>query len=505
MSRLRLRLIILGICFINGAYSQYIFTRQNTENYWFKGVYEDSVSKDLYITASLIKSNPGYLNTTSNIFKIDKNGILLDSIKIDTNLMVNAALLRIGNNHFIHGSQAVNTNSSTFKAIPVIYKCDQNFNVIKKLVLDSNFASDDALVNAHLLKKNNRLYITFALMNYSKVRLFKLDYNLNKLDSLTFNGSYTCDLSSYGNHILLSGAGFPIASSFGNNQIAELDTSFNVLSRFNLDSITSVNPGCFQKVGVTYGHTNVYELSTNRYLMTGYSKVTYTSSCQWHFKNTNAIIKNNSIIEKSNIIGKPGAHTLYTMPYTSSHKKYHYIFTTGMYGYNYSNPYPPQSNPTEIMVNKIDTAGNTVWVNYYGTPNYYYSPLGVLGTSDSGCVVTGMRYNITSPTVPNVCEGFVLKLDKNGIIQYTGINDKEIIQRPIVNCFPNPAFKEITLEINSSEDFELEIYNSIGQLMKYMSGVKEKTTINIQGFPDGIYNFKLYSDKENYSGKFLKH
>ncbi|HRD37170.1 MAG TPA: hypothetical protein PLC65_00950, partial [Bacteroidia bacterium] len=75
-----------------------------------KGVYEDSVSKNLYISASLIKSTPGYLNTTSNIFKIDKNGVLLDSIKIDSNLMVNAALTRIANNYYIHGSQAVNTN-----------------------------------------------------------------------------------------------------------------------------------------------------------------------------------------------------------------------------------------------------------------------------------------------------------------------------------------------------------------------------------------------------------
>ncbi|MBL7894434.1 MAG: T9SS type A sorting domain-containing protein [Bacteroidia bacterium] len=500
----RLRLILLGICFVNGAYAQYIFTRQNTDNYWFKGVYEDSVSKNLYITASLIKSTPGYLNTTSNIFKLDKNGVLLDSIKIDSNLMVNAAITKIGNNHYIHGSQAVNTNTSAFKAIPVIYKCDQNFNIIKKLVLDSNFVSDDALVNAHLLQKNNRLYIAFALMNYSTVRLFKLDFNLNKLDSLTFNGSFTCDLANYGNRILLSGAGFPSMSLTGKNQVAELDTSFNVLSRFNLDSVTSVNPGCFQKVGVTYGHTNLYELSSNRYLMTGYSKVTYNSSCQWYIKNTNAIIKNNSIIEKSNIIGKPGAHILYTMPYTSSHKKYNYIFTTGMYGYNYSNPYPPQSAPTEIMVNKIDTAANLIWVNYYSTPNYYYSPLGVTGTSDSGCVVTGMRYNLLAPAVANTCEGFVLKLDKNGVIQYTGINDKDIIQKPIVNIYPNPASKEITLEVNSNDYFELEIYNSIGELVKYETRVKEKTTINTEGLPQGLYHFKLQSNKNNYSGKFIK-
>ncbi len=360
---------------------------------------------------------------------MNKNGLLLDSIKLDTNFMMNNAPLKLNNHYFMLGSQVSNTHPTVFKSVPVIYKYDLSFNLIKKVVLDSNFVSDDALVNAHLLQKNNRLYIAFALMNYSTVRLFKLDFNLNKLDSLTFNGSFTCDLANYGNRILLSGAGFPSASLTGKNQVAELDTNFTVLSRLNLDSITSVNPGCFLKVGVTYGHTNLYELSSNRYLMTGYSKVTYNSSCNWHIKNTNAIIKNNSIIEKSNIIGKPGAHILYTMPYTSSHKKYQYVFTTGMYGYNYSNPFPPQSSPTEIMVNKIDTSGNVVWVNYYNTPNYYYSPLGVYGTLDSGVVVTGMRYNLLSPAVPGACEGFVMKLDKNGVIQYTGINERLLSTR----------------------------------------------------------------------------
>jgi hypothetical protein len=504
MRRLKLILLLLGIQAVNSLYSQYIFTRQNTENYWFKGVYEDSTSKDLYITASMIKSNATYLNCTSNIFKIDKNGLLLDSIQIDSNLLANAAITKVGNEYFIHGSQIINTNPSTFKSIPVVYKCDQNFNVIKKLVLDSNFVNDDALVNIHLLQKNNRLYMAFALMNYNTIRLFKLDFNLNKMDSLTFNGGFSCDLANYGNNILLSGAGFPMASSTGKNQVAELDTSFNVLSRFNLDSITSVNPGCFQKVGVSYGHTNMYELGPNRYIMTGYSKVTYTSSCQWQIKNTNAVIKNNSIIQKSNIIGKPGAHTMYTMPYTSSHKKYTCIFTTGMYGYNYTNPYPPQSAPTEIMVNKIDTAGNVVWVNYYSTPNYYYSPLGVYGTSDSGCVVTGMRYNLSSPAVANVCEGFVLKLDKNGTIIPTGINDKNITRKPLVHYFPNPASSELNFEILSGEEFSLEIYNLQGQVVLTESNIKEQANVKVNALASGLYSFRLISKSNDFTGKFVK-
>lgn len=497
-------LLLLCVGFIHETYAQYVFTKQNNNNNWFKGIYEDSITKNLFISSTLIYYSSTSVNARSTIYKIDKNGLMLDSINVDSCLMLNSPISKIGGNYYLHGSQVSNKSPSTFKSIPVIYKLDTNFNVLKKVVLDSSFTTDDVLVNSHLLQKNSRLYIAFALMNYSKIRVFKLDFGLNKLDSLTFNGSFTCDIANYGNNMLLTGSGFPIGSIYGNNQVAELDTSFNFISRFNLDSITSLNPGCLQKIGITYGHTNIYELNPNKYFVSGYYNVVYNNSCQKYSKNIIGIISNNSVVKKSNIIGKPGANTLYTMPYTSSHKKYNYIYTIGMYGYNLSNPYPPQSSPTEIMVNKLDTAGNIVWVNYYSTPNYYYSPLGVYGTADSGVVVTGMRYDLASPAVTGACEGFVLKLDKNGAIQYTGINDKNITQTFFIKVYPNPVSDNLHFKIDDSEEFTLEFFNSLGQLVLRKSDVKETLTLSVKELEQGLYNYKLSSKSHIFTGKFVK-
>ena len=175
-----------------------------------------------------------------------------------------------------------------------------------------------------------------------------------------------------------------------------------------------------------------------------------------------------------------------------------------MYGYNLSNPYPPQSSPTEIMVNKLDTAGNIVWVNYYSTPNYYYSPLGVYGTADSGVVVTGMRYDLASPAVTGACEGFVLKLDKNGAIQYTGINDKNITQTFFIKVYPNPVSDNLHFKIDDSEEFTLEFFNSLGQLVLRKSDVKETLTLSVKELQHGLYNYKLSSKSHIFTGKFVK-
>lgn len=508
-------LVILTVYVSNYVYGQFIYTKQDNFTNNFACASEDITKNNYLISNYTFSINPSadYIKVNSYIIKINKNGGFKDSIPIDTNLLSTNKVFLDKTHYYVAGIKSTSNILSTVKWTPVIYKLDTTFNIVNVLFLEE--CNSELSIPNNLIIKENCVFTAFYSDLSSNIKLLKLDKNLNKIDSSLFTGSYITHFEKLSNKLLLSGGGFSSGSPFGNNQIAELDTSFNVLSRFNLDSlgtnmIVSGPTTCSQKIAISYYYTNTFEINPNKYFVSGYTSLmsglgTSTTLCgNSDHQNINAIINNNNNVLKTTIDGKLGLHEMYRLPVVSSCYSNYHLFNIACSGYNMLNPFPPQSNTTEIMVNKIDTLGNIIWTNYFGSNNYYYSPYGINSTSDSGLVITGIRYNHSAPHINNSCEGFVLKLDKNGVIQYTGINDKDIIQKPIVNIYPNPASKEITLEINSNNYFELEIYNSIGELVKYETEVKEKTTINTEDLPQGLYHFKLQSNKNNYSGKFIK-
>jgi hypothetical protein len=501
---LRAVFITLVLSSFNSAYGQFIFTKQINTNYWFKGVIEENANGDLLFASTTLTNTATYVDGESSIFEINKYGTQLDSIKLDSNLIFNGPVLKISANYYLCAEQIINHAPSTFMAVPVVYKYDLSFNLLKKSTLDA-LPLDEAIVNDNLVLKNGRLYMAFWFSNSDKAKVYKLDLNFNKLDSMMFNCSFLGNLANYGNDkLLLSGGGFPAGSTTGKNQVMELDTNFNLISKFNLDSITSVNPGCFQKIGMSFGHCNLYELASNKYMVSGFSQVVYNSSCNYYFETTNSIIKNNSQVLKTNISGKPGVHNFFNMPVTSSTKMYNFVFSIADAGYSGTNPYPPQSTPSEIFINKTDTAGNIVWTKLIGTPNYYYSPMGICGTLDSGIVITGMRYNIASPAVIGACEGFVLKLDKNGNLSPTDIQENnKVIQNGIL-FYPNPSSGVLNLTIidNKFAGLEMEIVNSLGQVILKQTF---SNSIDISRFTQGLYTIKvLSSDQSVYYSKFIK-
>ena len=71
-------LLLLCVGFIHETYAQYVFTKQNNNNNWFKGIYEDSITKNLFISSTLIYYSSTSVNARSTIYKIDKNGLMLD-------------------------------------------------------------------------------------------------------------------------------------------------------------------------------------------------------------------------------------------------------------------------------------------------------------------------------------------------------------------------------------------------------------------------------------------
>ncbi len=80
-----------------------------------------------------------------------------------------------------------------------------------------------------------------------------------------------------------------------------------------------------------------------------------------------------------------------------------------------------------------------------------------------------------------------------------------------LNLFPNPTSNKITFDISTlaSTDFELRIYNQLGQEVlipasnSSLDAGEMKLSVNVATLPTGIYFYKLKADKD-YSGKFVK-
>lgn len=80
---------------------------------------------------------------------------------------------------------------------------------------------------------------------------------------------------------------------------------------------------------------------------------------------------------------------------------------------------------------------------------------------------------------------------------YTDINENNFAGGSI-SIYPNPGNGLYTLESNGKEgDKRIEVYNSIGVLVKTQILYEEKEIVNLNDYPDGVYLFYVVSKKSS--------
>lgn len=185
--------------------------------------------------------------------------------------------------------------------------------------------------------------------------------------------------------------------------------------------------------------------------------------------------------------------------------RYNYIYTTAETGYDMSNfnP-PPQTNTTQILVYKIDTTGALVWSRYYSDPGFYYIPYNVVATADSGAVICGMRYNIANPLVPQVCEGFVMRINKDGAPQYVGIKENGLLDMNYHKCYPNPVSGKLYFDLPLRDHATISICDVLGTQLLGCNNYQSLSSIDVSGLSAGVYTYRIRAGQKNYSGKFIK-
>lgn len=509
--------VILSIGYYKTAYTQILYAKQDSLNNNFYSISEEIGSDNLIVTNfNKTSTQNGDFTFNTQLLRINNSGAIIDSIQIDTNFSTYGRTLVTNDAYYVYGAKYIGTNTNSVIAIPTLIKYDSNFNVIKSIAFNSYSGMVVGLSQTTVLKNNN-IYVFFGFQ-YSNIKCYKLDLNLIKLDSAVFNGTFIYDAINYGDNLLVCGTGFPYPSPMGRLQVHELDTTFQLVSYFNMDSLTHVvagytgvpGSGCSSTIGIEPIRGNLLEISKNKYLVSGYYDVPYTANCQYDGQHINSIIKNNHQVLKTNILGKQNGTHEATTAFTGANGKYNYLYTVSKSGANPSNPLSPQNVLTEIMVTKLDTNGTVIWNNFYSTPDYYYDPYSIVATSDSGVAVCGVRYNIVNPAIAGVCEGFVMKLDKNGNQQFTGINDKEISFSNHFNLFPNPAKNatSLSLDLVQIENVSITVLNTVGEIVYYeslnnLSAGNHVVNFNTENWVSGIYNINITTTRGTTNRKLV--
>ena len=118
---------------------------------------------------------------------------------------------------------------------------------------------------------NDQLYFTYFYLNSQKAKLFKLSLNLEINDTLTYAAWTVTSMIKQGSNLLIAGGGFPNSSPLGRSQAQLIDTSFNVINRFNFDSITTfITTNCSGTLGIFPQFCNLVEISNNSYYAAGF-------------------------------------------------------------------------------------------------------------------------------------------------------------------------------------------------------------------------------------------
>ena len=500
--------LCLSVASLSRCYAQIIYNKQDSLTNSFYCIRQEIGSTNLLIinNKSKINSNGNFKHQTQ-LLKISDLGAIIDSIVIDTNFYTYGPIFVANSHYYVYGIKYLGSNLNAVTVIPTLIEYDINFNEVNRVYFNGYNGNVISGIQNTIIK-NNSIYIGFGTIYNSlpKSLYYKLDNQLNKLDSAKLNGDGLLSMINYGNNILVCGYGFDHPSSLGRLQVHELDTAFNLISYFNMDSLTYITAGatsvpgsgCSSQIGIGSWRGNLSEISNNKYLVNGYFGVVYDASCHQDDQNITSIIRNNNQVVKTNILGKQnGTHEASTY-FSNTAKKYNYLYTVSKSGANLQNPISPQNVLTEIMVTKLDTNGTVIWNNFYSTPDYYYDPYSIVATSDSGVAVCGVRYNIVNPAITGVCEGFVLKLDKNGNQLFTGINDKEISFSNHLNLFPNPAKNaaSLSLDLVQNENVSITVLNTVGEVvynesLNNLSAGNHVVNFNTENWASGIYNINI--------------
>jgi len=86
---------------------------------------------------------------------------------------------------------------------------------------------------------------------------------------------------------------------------------------------------------------------------------------------------------------------------------------------------------------------------------------------------------------------------------YTGIQGETISNKDIF-VFPNPAHDKLNINFSGTEEYNIAIFNTIGESIYEQKELKAGESIDLKNFPMGIYYIQMYISYNKTTCKFVK-
>lgn len=148
---------------------------------------------------------------------------------------------------------------------------------------------------------------------------------------------------------------------------------------------------------------------------------------------------------------------------------------------------------------KINQRGEMLWSKTLGGKDKDELK-GLTQTRDGGYILAGNSDSKKSDDKDKASIGgndfWIIKL---------GENNKQQEERQLVEIYPNPTYQYTNIVISQSYNTaQVEVFDMVGRKLQYKELPYRTTPINLQGYPPGVYIFKIIVDDQTTDIKVIK-
>ncbi len=470
---------------------EYVVASKNDES--INALLEEE-DQSIYFTGSCGKPGSGKHNGI--VYKLDKNGLFVDSIQIvysDNSSIIENILHDTANSLILTGIKTDTTGNLTHSAIDLL-KIDTSLNILQQeqYNLPDNYK---LFVQISRFGQNNNLLVVGTVKTpISRMFFYKFNRYLDSLNAKIYYNyqpilPYDIRELNNGNYWILRGLSSHYALIDSNlNMISpqqsaiphylnssyglkwDTDTSFYLAAdyaifpsekRFDL----LVSPTSTEQKQVSIGRMTDHDIGLLR---------------QYHpFDTTGYIFNSVGAVDTFDFPAAWGA---------LDYKNKDSIFIGGTKNVSWGDAFYGQQ-PAWFHLIQTDSMLNIRWEHfYYGDAYYLMSKL--VATSDGGCIMAGTRFDYKAHPWVHRKEIYILKVNAEGLITSTNGKPASIVHDAIV--YPNPGSNLLRVRVAAQHTESMfKLYNMNGELVLQQSIHGKTTAFNTTFLPPGTYVYSI--------------
>jgi len=478
-------------------YGQFLYTKQNLSNNFFRHVVEDSASGNLYINnLNMMGVGTAAFSPTTAILKVSDNGLLLDSLAFNKRVLISDMMLsKDGNlNVFITTFDSI---GSSMQNKASVLEFNSNLVLVRRIDLDSS--SLKMLATGNMLRRGTDYVLSYQsqLGTQDSVIFVVLDSNFVVKNRKSLPG-HLYDFKVHNDGYLLLGRDIIITSQ-SNLWAISLSESLQIGSIATLDSV-GIQAQCSQKFGLFYA-SFISSLADSGFIITAQVPLVNHNCFGVTLRMVSSVFGNDFKVKKTTILTPYSGYNYYPDKIYSGHTdRSGNIYTMALSTRIYSNNFHVNDFSTKIELYNFNSSGDLNWSKYIGGDNYYL-PVSLCATQDGGVIVGGLVYDTANPVIQNVGSGFLMKFDSNGELVLTGISEHK---RNKFSVFPNPTAESVSISFAEMDRRKIRFYNSVGAKIHELNSEETNIKVDVSQWSAGLYLYEILGKEGISTGKIIK-